>query len=335
MEMINRLGSSKGQLMSIAVLVFVLLMVAALLVLVVVGINYNGVSQSSVIASSSTNYGSVLSQSADTFAYTSGSAALNTLFVYEYNAMFRKTNLISNFSQYMQYLMVSGTLPNVAPGSAAAKVLSNLMGGSTFVAYNSMISSVTGTGSKSITVTETNPLISQSNPYSISIQYTEYVNMNTSSGTFAFTIPVKVSIPLNNTPDLLYAQQGVYRLINFAGFSNLVAMVGNSYATGGNTLGFVYGTVYNLPYGSTCSSVPSPLNSYPYNSQLIIVDSNAPAISSCSSYGGFITNNVVTSPPPMPYLNFSQSGSTVPNLQTGQQLLLYGPASRSSTSPVL
>ena len=69
---------------------------------------------------------------------------------------------------------------------------------------------------------------------------------------------MKVSIPLNNTPDLLYAQQGVYRLINFAGFSNLVAMVGNSYATGGNTLGFVYGTVYNLPYGSTCSSVPSP-----------------------------------------------------------------------------
>ena len=125
MEMINRLGSSKGQLMSIAVLVFVLLMVAALLVLVVVGINYNGVSQSSVIASSSTNYGSVLSQSADTFAYTSGSAALNTLFVYEYNANVG-TNLISNFSQYMQYLMVSGTLPNVTPGLAAAKVLSNL-----------------------------------------------------------------------------------------------------------------------------------------------------------------------------------------------------------------
>lgn len=324
MEIIKAMGNSKGQLMSIAVLIFAILMVVSLAVLVIVGIGYDSITQSSVITSSSANYGALLRQSASSFAYGSGSAALNTLFKYEYNLSLRKTNLISNFSEYMQYLMVNGSLPNVVAGSSAASVIQKMMGNATFASYNSMISSVTGAGSKSIKISETKPHIYQSNPYSIAIQYDEYVNINTSSGALSFTIPVNASISINNTPDLFYAQQGVYRLVKPGNLNNLVTLIGNSYASSGNTIGYVYGTAYNLSFSSTCSSVPSPLNSPPYSSQLIIVDANSLAINGCSTYGGFITDNSVSSPPPLPYL--VTSTATIQSLQTGQHILLYGPS---------
>ena len=90
MEIIGKQKRFKGQLMSIAALIFVLLMVSSLITLVIVGIGYDGISQSSIIASSSTNYGATLAQNANTFAYSSGTAALNTLFNYEYNVSLRK-----------------------------------------------------------------------------------------------------------------------------------------------------------------------------------------------------------------------------------------------------
>ncbi len=315
--------SFKGQLMSIALLIFVLLMVSSLVTLVIIEVGYDGISQSSIIASSSSNYGAVLSQNAKTFAYGSGTTALNTLFKYEYNVSLRKTNFITNFSQYMQYLIVNGSLPNVAKGSAAANALQSMMGNATLASYNSVVSSATGFGSKSIKVYESKPYIYQKNPYSIAIKYNEYVNINASTGSFAFTIPVNVSIPLNGTPDLFYAQQGIYRAIKPGNLNEQVSLIGNSYASSGNTLGYVYGTVYVLPYSSTCSSIPSPLNTQPYESQLIIADSNALAISGCTSYGGFISSNTISAQA-MPYLSTT---STVFNyLQTGQKVLLYGPS---------
>ncbi len=326
-----KLGNSKGQLMSIAVLVFVLLMVAALLVLVVVSIGYNGVSQSAIITSSSTNYGSALRQSADAFAYASGTAALNALYSYESNATLRQTNLISNFSEYMRYLIVNGTLPNVAQGSSAAADIAGLMGNSTLAAYNSIISSVTGTGSKNITVIETPPVISQQNPYSISINYNEYVSMNTSSGIFSFTIPVNASIPINNTPDLFYAEQGVFRPIRFGSTPTLVSVIGNDYASSGNATAFAYGTVYVIPPPDACIiSLPGSLGNSPYNSRIIIVTTNAfyittPGCTALDNYGGLITNYVDVPPQSVPYLNFSLTNNVLQYLSTGQKVLLYGP----------
>ena len=313
----------KGQLMSIAILIFVLLMVSSLITLVIIGVGYDGISQSSIIASSSSNYGAMLSQNAKVFAYGSGTTALNTLFKYEYNVSLRKTNFITNFSEYMQYLMVNGSLPNVAKGSAAANTLQRMMGNATLASYNAVVSSATGFGSKSITVYESKLYIYQKDPYSIAIKYNEYVNINASTGSFAFTIPVNVSIPLNGTPDLFYAQQGIYRTIKPGNLNDLISLIGNSYASSGNTMGYVYGTVYVLPYSSTCSNILSPLNTQPYESQLIIADSNAPAISGCTSYGGFISSNTISAQP-MPYL--STSSSSFNYLQTGQHVLLYGPS---------
>lgn len=323
MEIKGKAINFKGQLMSIALLIFVLLMVSSLVTLVIMGVGYDGISQSSIIASSSSNYGTILAQSANTFAYSSGTTALNVLFKYEYNVSLRKTNFITNFSQYMQYLIVNGSLPNVAKGSAAANTLQRMMGNATLASYNSVVSSATGFGSKTITVSESKPYIYQNNPYSIAIKYNEYVDINASTGAFAFTIPVNVSIPLNGTPDLFYAQQGIYRTIKPGNLNEQVSLIGNSYASSGNTLGYVYGTVYVLPYSSTCSSIPSPLNTQPYESQLIIADSNALAIGGCTSYGGFISSNTISAQP-MPYL--STSSYLFNYLQTGQKVLLYGPS---------
>ena len=333
MEMTKGLGSSKGQLMSLAVTIFIMLMASALLLYVIVGLGYDSVTQSSVVSSSSINYGTILQKNAVSFATGSASAALHTLFVYEYNASLRKGNLISNFSQFMQYLMVNGTLPNVQPGTPAANKILNLMSNSTFASYNSEISSITNAGSRTITISESKPRIFQTNPYSINVQYTEYAKINTTSGIFSFAIPVNASVPINNTPDLFYAQQGIFRPIAFAGLSNLVSVIGNDYATYGNTSSFTYGTAYVVtPSPASCTSpanlVPSPLNSHPYNSTLIIVTANAVALTSggcttLNAYGGLITNLLSTSPP-IPYLNFSTTNNALQYLQTGQHLLLYG-----------
>ncbi|MHB1830074.1 MAG: LamG domain-containing protein, partial [Candidatus Micrarchaeaceae archaeon] len=328
------LGSSKGQLMSLAVTVFIMLMASALLLYVIVGLGYDSVTQSSIVSSGSISYGTILQKNAASFATGSASAALHTLFVYEYNASLRKGNLISNFSQFMQYLIVNGTLPNVQPGTPAANKILNLMSNSTFASYNSEISSITNAGSRIITISESKPHIFQTSPYSINVQYTEYAKINTTSGIFSFTIPVNASVPINNTPDLFYAQQGIFRPIAFAGLSDLVSVIGNDYATYGNASSFTYGTAYVIPSPASCTSpanlVPSPLNSRPYNSTLIIVTANAVALTSggcttLNAYGGLITN-LLSTPPPVPYLNFSTTNNALKYLQTGQHLLLYGPS---------
>ncbi len=332
MEIAKR-SVSKAQLMSITALVFVFLMFSALLVFVIVGISYDSTSQSASASLTSGNYGLLLQKSADSFAYQSGTAALNTLFKYEYNSMLRKDNFISNFTQYMQYLMSNGMLPNVPPGSSDARQISNMMGSLTFSAYNDNISAVTGTGSTSVNMIETTPQISQTNPYSISIKYSEYLRINSSSGTYSFTIPVNVSIPLNNTPDLFFAQQGIYRPIKFAGTSGLATVIGGDYATYGNTSGFVYGTVYAIPSPTSCSfsAIPSSFQSPPYSTQLIIVTPDADKITSgcpgLSAYGGLITDNAMPNPDINAYLVYNALTSNVLQyLETGQHALLYGPA---------
>lgn len=328
----NLKKNSKGQLMTITVLVFVLLMVSALLLFVIVNISYDNIFQSVTLKSSSTDYGLILQRSADAFAKGSGTAALKTLFEYEYNASMRHANLISNFSEFMQYLIVNGTLPNVPANTPDANAILAMMSNSTLRYYNIDVSALVGIGSSEVTVKETKPIISQQYPYSISIQYNEYVSLNTSSGIFSFAIPVNASVPINNTPDLFYAQQGIYKPVSFGSIDSLATIVGNSYANSGNTSSFSYGTAYVIPSPSSCSisGIPSALNSPPYSSSLIIVTSNAfsitaPGCNLLDGYAGLITQEVDI-PPAVPYLVFPSSSNTLSYIQTGGRYLLYGPS---------
>lgn len=315
-------------------LIFILLMVTTLLIFVIMGIGYDNLTETVTLSSSSTNYGSILTKSASSFASASASSALTTLFMYEYNSSLRGNNLITNMSQFMTYLMTNAMLPNVPLGSRASNTLTRLMGQSTFTAYNSEVSVITGISSKQITVTETEPQISQQSPYSITVKYTENAQINTTAGLYNFDIPVNVSIPLSNLPDLFYAQQGVYRPMTFTNTQNLVSVVDNYYADFGNTQGFTYGTIYDLPTPPTCSdigpggAIPSPLNTVPYSTQIIIATPNAVALSGCASlanYGGLITNEIGSTLPTIPFLVFPISANILYNLNTGDQLLLYGP----------
>ncbi len=323
---------SKAQLFSIATLLFGLMVISALLIFVVINIGYDSISQSSIISSSSSNLGMILKESAGTFAESSGSAALNALYMYESNASLRKSNFISNFSEFMQYLMVNGTIPGVQQGSNTANIVSGYMLGATFTAYNSEISGITGAGSKQVSINETAPQISQGSPYSISVSYTEYVSINTTTGRQSFSIPVSASIPINNTPDLFYAQQGIYRPIKPSGLSGLATVISNDYASYGTTNASVYGTIYLIPSPTTCAiSISSKINTPPYNAQIIIATPNANAITApgCSvldTYGGLITEKIsATGTPIVPYLVFSGVNNVLQSVSTGQPVLLYGP----------
>jgi hypothetical protein len=139
MAVINEKRSRKGFLMTVLVVVLFTLMIAELLIFTLLNISYNKIQQSSLLASSSVNYASSLISSSQAFAAASLSRALSALTSYEYNASMRKGNFVSNLSQYLSYLIVNGTLPNVAPNSLAANALAMWMGNATFVAYNASI----------------------------------------------------------------------------------------------------------------------------------------------------------------------------------------------------
>lgn len=324
-------GSSKGQLMTIVVLVFVMLMITSLIAFVAINLGYDSISQSSQISTSNSNLAASLQKSASSFAYSSGQAAMVALYKYEANASLRKSNFISNLSTYLQYLIVNGTLPNVNSGSRAANTLAYYMSNSTLKSYNAFVSTQSAFGQRTISIIESKPLVSQQSPYSITIAYTEYVNVDTSSGTYAYTIPVNVSIPISNYPDLFYAQQGIYRQVSFGSISKLVSNIGNEYAGAGNASAFVYGTAYFVPSPTSCTSLglPSSISSPPYSSQIVIVTPNAMAITSggcalLNSFGGLITDNI-TNAPSIPYLVYSTTNNALQYMQTGQKILLYGP----------
>ena len=319
MEIKNILGrSSKGQLMTILVLIMFLLMLSALFAFALIGINANSASQSLSASLSSTNYGALLRQSANTFAKESASRALIVLANYEYNPSLRKGNFISGFGAYASNLMVSGTLPGDTSGYPQ-----NAMGSLTFNSYNAQLAGQIGLG-QNVIISETTPVFFQTDPYHLRVSYAENVTLTASGSRYNYAIPVNATISLNNTPDLFYAQQGVLRTVKFASLGNLTSQMGGVYASSGNTVGFAYGTVDVIP-GSTSTCPSAPFSSNPMN--VIIATSNAMGLSSCiGSYAGLITTQLPTSGySAIPYLVYTSAAYGSMNLYSGMKVLLYGP----------
>ncbi len=312
-------GSVKGQLMTLTVLLALILILAELFSFVVIDTQYNNVAQSTFLSRSSSSLISSLKQNAPQFGRESLSAALVTLTYYEYNASLRKGNLIANTTKYLQYLMTNGILPNVQSGSLSANYLIRSMGNLTFQAYNSnVISNFSQAGLQSITENELS--ISQNIPYVLNVSYVENVNISVGGISSIYSMPVKFSVPLNNTPDLFYAQQGILRYIHFVNPSNLTSLVTGTYASSGNTLAYAYGTVY-YSSGTSCPSLSSTIES-----NTILVMPNAGSLSGCeNSFGGFITNSIAPISPTVPYLVYSQNVVLSNYFITGQGALLYGP----------
>lgn len=318
--------SSKAQLITILVLVLFLLMVTLLFSFVVININTNNLAQSLAVSSSSSNYGDTLTLSAGQFAKSSLSGALSTLATYEMTPSLRKGNLISNFSMFMSQLTVNGIIFNDTSGYPQ-----NAMMNLTFSAYNASIARMLGFASQNVIINESRPVVFQPDPYHLGIRYAENVAINASGNVYQFNIPVNISISLNNSPDLFYAQQGILRAVKFASINNLTIFMQNVSAVSGNLVGYAYGPLYTVP-SSAGSSATCPLPGLPYGSlaslqeSTIIVTYNALNLGSCiNGYGGLVTYVAPTSTPTVPFLVYAASSNILSTLPNGEHVLLYGP----------
>ncbi len=305
--------------MSLTVLLALILILAELFSFVVIGIQYSNIAQSTFQSKSSVSLIASLRQDAPQSGSASLKGALATLAYYEYNASLRKGNLIQNTAQYLQYLMTNAMLPNVAAGSVAANYLKRSMYNLTFTAYNALlVSNYSGAGLQS--VTENGLRITQQSPYSINVSYTENVNISTGGLASLYSLPISFSVPINNTPDLFYDQQGILRYMHFVNPSNLTSLVAGTFASSGNSLTYAYGTVY-YSSGTSCPSLTASTES-----NIILVMPNIGSLSGCeNSFMGFITNSITSISPTVPYLVYSQNVILSNYFVSGQSVLLYGP----------
>jgi len=319
-----RLAHKKAQIMSIIILLVFLLMLATLFTFAMLEVSNTNIQQSLTLASGTSSYASLLKQSANEFARASLGRALQTLAYYEYTPSLRKSNFISNLSLYLSQLMINGTVPNET--QAAMPYTVNMMGNLTLQAYNSIVANTLGFSVQSLTINETRPTIFQTSPYYLNVAYVENIGFNVSSSTYKYSISVNASIPLNGTPDLLYAQRGIMRDIRFSTLSNITSIIGGVYATTGNYVGIAYGTIYALPSnavsGASCPTLPAGVSS----SSIILATYNAIGLEGCmNNYAGLIAYIPPTSTPTVPYLIYSSSTNILQQLPTGRKVLIYGP----------
>ena len=250
-------GSKKAQFMTLIALLTFVLMLATLFAYALLNINNDNALQSIDLSTSANNYGAILKTSASSFAYASATKALQTLTNYEYNPSLRRGNFVTNLDQYLSYLMTNGMMPNDVSGYSQ-----NAMGNMTFARYNQSISKIVGLSARIISINESTPFIYQSSPYALQISYVENIALSASYSTYRFSIPVNITLSLNNTPDLFLAQRGELRNIKFQSLNNITSVIGGAYATSGNSVGFAYGTVYVVP-SSSGSAATCPLRCRP------------------------------------------------------------------------
>ncbi len=320
-------GSSKGQLMTMLTLLLFMLMLAELFAFALLNIDSNSVVQSLTVSAASSNYGNLLKLSANNFAKGSLSKAMTTLVTYEYVPALRKVNFITNTSLYLSDLMMTGNVPNDTSGYPPVA-----MGNLTFLQYNKSIGSLIGFASQNVIVNETTPNIFQTDPYHIRVSYIERIILNASGNHYSYNIPVNVSLPLNNTPDLFFAQQGILRPLKFANLTNVTSLDGTGYAVSGNILNYAYGTTLSLTSsqssGALCTSIPSPFSAQPYSSNIILVTFNAMGLDTegCeNNFAGIITYNAPSTLPTVPFLRYTDASGILKTLPSGTSVLLYGP----------
>ncbi len=319
--------------MSVITLVLFMLMLAELFTFALLNINISSTAQSAGVAVVTNDYGTALKQSAGSFAKESLSRAIVVLANYESAPNLRKANFISNTSLYLTWLVVNGTLPNDTSGYPQ-----NAMGNLTFAGYNAFVGNFLGFAAQVTSINESVPRIYQPDPYHIGISYIERLGINSSGSSYKYSIPVNVSLPLNSTPDLFYAQRGTNIPIKFAGINNATILVANARASSntvpGNILQYAYGTIFNVPSsassGATCPiAVPTGFSTAPLNKTLIVSTYNGINLGPAScidKFAGLITYITNTIPPGnVPWLQYALASNIIANLPTGAKVLLYGP----------
>ena len=326
--------------MTISVLVLFILMLAELVIFITLSTGYSSLSQAYSQQSNVLTYRSYLASTSKVFASEAVREALFSLAYYEesLNAgaitdYARETDLITNSSEYIAYIIKNASVPNAdifltynGYGPGINEYTYGVIGDYFVLSYfNDSVEAAPPFGASGIIINESMPQVYQSSPYNLSVKYTEYISFNMSGTRYKFVIPVNATASLNGTPDLYYAQRGVQRLINFANVSSLVNNVGNAEALNGTTSLFSYGSV--LDYGS---NTLCPSNNGLITSQIIFATSDAQNINCNGSvFGGIISYNSPSATPAnyVAYLNYPVSSNYISNaINTGQSVLLYGPS---------
>ncbi|MEM0200831.1 MAG: LamG domain-containing protein [Candidatus Micrarchaeaceae archaeon] len=309
-------SSKKGQLFTLTTLILFILMLSVLFSFVFIETQYYSQQQNIAISSGQLNILQSINTTAREFGSDSSKQALSVLSYYEYNASMRNDNFINNLTLYLHYLISNGTLPNVKSNSPSAAYLSNAMGNLTFSQYNqSLVNYYSSLGIQS--VNETNFQISQSNPYTLSLNYIENIIFNQTGIPSKYTLPVNININLTGKYDLFYLQQGILRNINFANINNQTQVITGGYAVSGSNFGEQYGTVVLV----TDNSCPSYTTAE--ESSMILVANQLSGLSSCyNNFEGVITNqseNFLT----IPYLIYSQNTVLTNYFLNGTNIELY------------
>ncbi len=338
--------SEKAQLMSLTLLILFLLMLSILLVFAELTTNYNNISQSVALSSTSADYATLLQPSVAALAKASAARALTVLANYEMQPNMRGGNFITNFNATLSTMISNAMVAGVSPSSAGGLYLSNSMGNLTLTAYDKKLLAIINSSYMVVHLNQTAPSITQYNPYNLSVTFTEKVSINTTQGSYNYAIPVNVSVPLAGTPDLYYAQRGVLQYINFSQGGtarNFITGQGHglsanvAYAISGNTLSYSYGTIYVLPAQVGCAGSSNPIATYmngqltsaPLNKSIIIVTPDATFITNsvcniANNFGGLITYKI-TNQPTVPWLEYANTGNQLQYFQTGEQVAIYGP----------
>ena len=309
-------------MMSTAVLLMFVLMVAELFAFMITNTNYDSLASSISVSTAAQESGGALRLSAHDFASQSLYSALKYLSVYESSPVLRKGNFISNLSYYTSNIMIDGVVPNAS--GYGENVVSADMQGLTLASYNQSMLSSLNNSIGTVEINETRPYIFQNNSYTISVSYVENLRFNTSAGMYAYSFPVNATLNLTGMPDLFYAQRGVLRNIYFASLGSQVSDAFGFPAVNGSYYNFAYGVANVLPAGSGC-----PALSPEVSNSVILVTQNAGTItnSGCENgFAGLITEaNTLNRIPSVPYLGYAGGVNPASYIKTGEGILLYGP----------
>ncbi len=324
--------SRKGILLTLLIIVLFILMLTEVVTYIVVSINYNTLAQLSS-QSSTQGFGALqLNSMAGSELHQSLSAALSTLTYIESNpGQTRNTTFVNNTSYMLVSLMTNGTIYGrsfVHYGNAIAQTTYGSMAGAIMGNFSNTIAPVLAIQGVNLTINNANISVYQTLPGYINASYTAFATATSAAGTFSYPIFVTTSVPLNGTLDLLQLEQGnptYMSIINQTPAMSKIA--GGAYtAVAGTNSPFMFaaGTLVVLPSPSSCSSIPSAVQT----SNFILVTPSAASLPAGGcGMGGIITNAISATNPLIPYLVYPLA--TSPNifayLQNGTQVLMGGP----------
>ena len=306
---IGRGKSKKGILLTLAVVVLVVLMVAELVAYVYLNINYQTLDALGSGAAGSYRIVGALNSSTAAFLHASLYSALRALSSYEGSG---KGLNINNTAYALGSLMTNGMIYGTNEVA--------LMGGATLNNYTNSIIQQAKLQGFSLVLTNASLQIYQTGPASLNATYYALAVLNSSSGSFTYPITASSGVPLNGSADLYSVENGDNYNIKFGGSYPSAMLVGNAYASSGSRspFQFIYGTIISVNSLSSCAGIPSRFE----NVNFILAIPND-QVGSCG-FGGVVTYAPPAGGYSVPYLVYSGSSNIMSYLYNGTSLLLNG-----------